>query len=373
MREALINKSYVVKVKPLTPTHVWSGRRLIFGFDLVKRGDKVCVVDFENIPEEAVKELSSSKPEDFPIVLKRYMDSVPCSGEYRYDSQPPPNASVNDIAVEIIPGSSLKGYIRTTILYSLLGDKTPQKVKDILSSTVDLSKDPKDVAQGLEAFFFRKPRLRKQGGFVDSLQQLLVSDPEVNVDNDCLRVMEFRVYEIPSMKQIASQYVVAVTCGELKYNVRILNPPSISSIARGLDEFKQIIDKLTFNPQLLLNSLRKFGCELLDYELNRISGIKELEYYRRELEEYKKKYCVENRNCTIAKLGYMAGLASKTVIKLVKQHDPSLYRSIVNKMVQYVKHSWDELTIKLAVIKRDSGTLLEGVGWCEICLNESTS
>lgn len=363
-------RSYTIRLRPLTPIHVWSGRRLIYGIDIVRRDNRACVVDFDRLPQHVVDRLLNVRAEDMARAIESYASILPCKEDVGLRVPLSSGAQVNELAKQVVPGSSLKGYMRTAVMYAMLKDLEPaENVRKVLSSTVDLNAEPKNVAQGLEGYFFRTPRPRKQGGFVDSFQQLTVSDPEVSLSSDCLSIEEFMVYKLPTMSKIASQYVVAVLCGELSYSIKVFaSPAEARNIVSLTSEHQQVLKRLALlhSDDILLRSLKTFGCDLVRYEIERIRDVRELEQYRQLLYEFAKRYCgMQQTNCVIARIGYMTGLRSKTAIGIIKEVDPDLYHNIRAKMEQQLKHTWDELTIKLANL----GEKLVGVGWCEICFS----
>ncbi|MEM1694835.1 MAG: type III-A CRISPR-associated RAMP protein Csm5 [Ignisphaera sp.] len=376
MPKDLVYKSYTVKLKPLTPIHVWSGKKLVYGLDIVRQDDRACIVDFDKLPQDIVDKLLEVKAENMVNALESFAPNVPCSEYVKFTKHPSSGTQINELAKQVIPGSSLKGYIRTAIMYTKLkGLGSPNNIRNVLHKVLSRSVNllnkkvkPKNVAQDLEYYFFRAHRPKKQGGFVDSFQQLIVSDPEVSIDRDCLSIEEFEVYELPAMSKIASQYVIAVLCGELIYNIKVFSSPTDpANINPLVNEHTQVLVKLSLlqKNNILFESLKIFGCELLRYEIDRVKNIKNLEKYRDFLEDLVKKYCEQQTNCVVGRIGYMTGLRSKTVIGIVKNVDYRLYKKISKKMSQKLKHTWDERTIKLVNL----GGNLVGIGWCEICLN----
>jgi len=211
---------------------------------------------------------------------------------------------------------------------------SPNNIRNVLHKRIK-KLEPKNVAQHLESYFFRARRPKKQRGFVDSFQQLIVSDPEVSIDRDCLSVEKFEVYELPAMSKIVSQYVIAVLCGKLIYNIKVFSSPTDpTNITPLVNEHTQVLRRLSFlqKNNILFESLKTFGCKLLRYEIDRVKQIKNLEKYREFLEELVKKYCEQQTNCVIGRIGYMIGLKSKTVIDIVKNVDYNLfYKKYVQK------------------------------------------
>jgi CRISPR-associated protein Csm5 len=367
----LVSRTHTVTLRPLTPTHVWSGQRLIVGLDLVQLGvDRFCLVDAEKLPPDAILEMSRMRLEDIPKFLERLGSSLPCRQELRVGGEPPRvGAQVLELNKYVVPGSTLKGYIRTALLYYLLNQiKDADRLKDILRSGIDPSADPRRVSEGLEAIFFRTPRLKKQRGFVDSLQSLLVSDPTVELSPECYRVTQILVYELPRLAIVASLHAIVVSCGRLVYTLNVMKPlkEGLTLIDRAKGDHSRILERLQLlSREDLLGALRIFGCYVLSTELERVKGIKELENYAVLLTKFSEMYCRSGSTCVPAKIGFAAGIHSKTVIGLVKRVDPDLYASVRSSMESQIRHVWDELTLKLT--RTEQG--LVGLGWCELCLS----
>jgi len=363
-------KSLKLILHPITPIHVWSGQKLVVGIDIVKKHmETLCIVDEARIPQELINTLLTARVEDMPKIIESYSDRIPCKQELKAVITLSPYVSVLELNPYIVPGSTLKGYIRTATLFAFIreiGDAN--KVVNILKAGVNLGGNPKQVAEGLEASFFRKPKPKKQRGAVDSFQSLLVLDPELNVELDCYNVSEIHVYELQKkmLKRIASQYAITVNCGELKYHINLVAPVNeiLLAISRTAIEHRDVVDKLRLLVDRdILKTLKMFGCYLLSKEIEKVKNVAELSNYAKLLSDLNAKYCEKDIDCTIARIGYMTGLLSKTVIGVIKEFDAQLYNDIKNFMTSHIHHTWDELTIKL--VKTSQG--LVGPGWCEIC------
>lgn len=364
MANSSIYKRYSLTLKPLTVLHVWSGNEAVLGIDAVYRSDgRLCIVDYEALPSHIIKEIMSSPLHKLQQALLKFRDELPCKLVIDSKVKPSVNTRIKVINQYILPGSSLKGYIRTAVMYYLATKLSQKDFIEVLNQGVNLNAVPKQVSEGLNAWFFREPRLRQQGGFVDSFQELIISDPRlVSVH---LVLDELQVYELPQMQKIASIYAIVFNKGELEYDVKFIKP--LKSLPPDLERvFNKILNKLSLLEKIdLLKALRVFGCHLLESEINRIGSIKKLEKYVELLREYYNKYCREETNCVIARLGFMTGHQAKTILVLVKKVYPKLYNSIKSFLSQHYNRVWDELTIKLVNID-DTG--LVGIGWCELCL-----
>ncbi len=368
----LTARSYIITLKPLTPIHVWSGQNLVVGVDLLHLGGgRYCLVDFEGLSQHIdVTKVISMRIEELPKLLESLKDGLPCLRELKaYEVLPSGTSptSVQELNRYVIPGSTLKGYIRTAILYSLLSRRNANEVRKILESGIDFQKDPKHLSEGLEACFFRAPRPRRMG-FVDAFQSLLVSDPTLELDPDCYRIARIEVCELPDGNTIASQYAVVVQCGKLTYKVDVLKSleNGRARISKAAPEHEDDLKKLQLlSHEDLLRALRDFGCYILLRELERVRGCSKLGGYTALLEEFLKVYCRGSSNCVIARIGFGAGVYSKTVIGLMKQVAQDLYALVKNVMEIGLGHTWDEKTVKLTRTERGS----VGLGWCELCLS----
>jgi CRISPR type III-A-associated RAMP protein Csm5 len=366
--------SFNLRLQVLTPVHVWSGRELIVGVDLVrKEGNLYCAVDLERVPpelaEEIAKRMATSRAEDIARVLSNYAGNLPC----RYISvaryQPKRNERVKDISEQLIPGSTLKGYIRTAVMRSILKSMNPQQVRSLLAG-VDLE-DVRNAAQPIEGALFRTPRLRRQGGFVDAFQSLLISDPLEKSDTE-LSIIQVTALNIESGSSVAQIPVVALSSGKLKYRVDLRSMAHVKESAAPVngavaEHLHKIVDKLSMLSKYdLLSSLKDFGCSIIDEELKRLSRCGRqvaCDAYRELLEELRSRYCGESGSCVAAKLGFATGYHAKTVLPLIGAWDPGFYSTVKSVMSRRLKRPWDEMTLKMAKL---NGKLL-GVGWCELC------
>lgn len=375
MSNKLVHAHYRITLKPLTPIHVWNGIDIVFGIDAIYKNKHLCIIDYETLPIEFIKEAVSVSPNQLPQVISKYKNILPCMFCVNSKIKLTSNVKIKLIDKNIVPGSSLKGYIRTAIMYYLASDlasRLGNQIESALRSGINLFVEPKRVSEGLEGKFFRKPRLRSQGGFVDFMQRFLVSDPIEFSDKIILSVDELQVYKLPQqgqfeMNKIASVYAIVFSSGELKYDAKIIKTLNIHDIVGRRGEHNNIISKLLELDRIdLLEALNIFGCDLVKSEINRLKQINKLKYYVDLLNKYYDKYCKEKSECVIARLGFMTGHQAKTILSLVKKVAPKLYTDITSYLTMHYHHPWDELTVKLVKFEQD----LVGIGWCELCLEQ---
>ncbi len=367
MRDNIVAKRYIAVLKPLTAVHVWGGTNAVVGLDLVKIDNTtMCLVDFENLPEDIVTRLAESLDADELTKLGRE-GRLPCKAKFTIaESLPESVKQIRLMSSQIVPGSELKGYIRTAILYYLLrtgkisGDELPRLIQLVTDRSAI-----KKAADKLETVAFRVERPHKQGGYADAFQMLLVSDPtprtEIKLTIRALRVIEVQGQ---ALREIAQNYAVVFENGELMYNITVLR--LIEKVPSP--EFSSVVSKYKLLSEMdLVRALREFGCKLIEYELRRIQRIPELNEYRRFLEQLREKYCGEGSKCVPARIGFMTGHQAKTILLYVKETNPTLYDKITKSLSIIYNRIWDEHTLKLLSI----GNRLLGVGWCELCLQEA--
>lgn len=374
---------YTVKLVPVTPIHVWAGANAVVGLDAFVRGENLYVLtakDLEQLPAADLEvAVSARRPEE---ALPRAFEALLARGLIkplaRVKASVPPRAEIRLLHEYIVPGSTLKGYVRTAVMRSLLSAMSSNQLVSAIRSGVDLSggRKPAHVSEGLEASVFRKPRLRKQGGFVDAMELLLVSDPEiverrlsvrrlyvVHRHNPSDRVAEILAVVLDPTEREALRYDVKVFTPRLAVervflNLREEDRKAMLDVLGLLKSFEETLSRRDF----LLEALRNHGCALLELELRKVH--ESLVDYRRMLEELRKGACEKGASCVPARLGFMTGHEAKTVLDLVIKHTPDLYKDVASFMGQQVRRVWDALTLKLVDYE---GRML-GVGWCKLCV-----
>jgi CRISPR type III-A-associated RAMP protein Csm5 len=365
--------TYEFRLRPLTPIAVLSGIEGIVGVDIFSRDREVCVVDFEKLPPEVSEKIASLRDiSKISSVISEYIRLIPCKiiavnnvGELA------PGRTVKLPQEHIIPGSTLKGYIRTVLLYYILTSR--HLSGDILRKLIDLmSEEPKEVAGGLENYAFRRERLREQGGYVDVFQSFIVSDP-LTKESIKYSLELFNVFEVASLtsktpRPLAQLLGIVLVEGLLKYKVTVMGMSS-QIVAREpkASLLKEILNKLSEVLNIdLIKILKLFGCDLLNYELKIIRNFDILKDYNKLLEEFRIKYCTEISRCVIARLGFMTGHMAKTIDLYLKENHPDIYQDLKKYMSTKYRRTWDEATIKLI----GPFTRLRGLGWCEICIEK---
>lgn len=380
-RKNVIREKLEVIVKPLTPTHVWSGRTAIVGIDAVLlNNNEICLIDFERLPYEVV-EKHMNQDIDLETLAKEGAKAGACTRrlrvtenaaeELRRKLEGPKRVKpeLKLLSNEVIPPTTLKGYMRTAIMLQALLKMDKQKLKKALEAGTNFyAKHPKYFSLGLEGLIFRRSRGTKAGGYIDIMQKVLVSGPSMAGVDAVVHI--FYVYKNlrTKIRPLAEALVEVVRAGELRYKVDYLS---------NIEDINQVADKWLVRELLakydevyradVLEGLAWLGCEVLEDELNRIKDVRELSPYADKLREWQRRYCGGRKECVIGRVGFMTGHQAKTVMLLVRKEHPDLYRRIIGYMSRQVRRTWDSLTLKLTPV----GDGLVGTGWCEICVKRA--
>ncbi len=364
-----------VTLEPITPTHVWSGVEVVVGIDAVMEGGKLKLIDLDRtlseLPEYVIQSLDLTN-------IRSTLTTLRGRGLLRYKAEVPLATQVNEgdrvrlLSPTTVPGSTLKGYIRTALAFYKLNSMDVNDARKLLDKEVNLKVKPINVGQRVEGRLFKAKKLEKQGGLFDVMTYLSVSDP-LAAQGLSYSVRKLIVVNRVSFEEIASLRAITWDKGSLQYDIQISGPPPLDLIGGSRqeetlrDSFMPHIVTLSQDlaPNKLIESLRAFGCTLVDDEMDKIAGINRLAEYRRLLEGVKESFCMgKSDKCVVVRLGFMTGHEAKTIAPFLKAKHPSLYDRIRKYMQEHMKRPWDSYTLKLV----DVGGTLFGLGWCKLCL-----
>jgi len=370
-------------LSPVTPIHVWNGSELIVGLDaIVDMREKTLAVidisrsmeslnqrDLDSIVNLAVK----GRVEDaFKEIARRavYSATIPL----KVVRLPASGQRVRALHSSIVPGSILKGYLRTSLIHAMLSENV-ERAKMILDR-VKLEGKPTTIAEPLERALLETERLRLQGGFFDTLTILSISDPMVK--SSSLAVREIRFIDILGFSEIASIYAITFESGELIYDVKVQVPPSPELVVaseearRELERIWSLVDQVSKrlgSVESVRELLKGYGCELIREELEKIrrvsgSHARSLEGYVETLKKLEE-LCRETSECVPARIGFATGHEAKTIAAFLKRNYPELYSKVKEFMSKELGRTWDSLTLKVT----PEGDSLLGLGWCKLCLH----
>jgi len=210
---------------------------------------------------------------------------------------------------------------------------------------------------------------------MDALMMISVSDP-LSIEGLQTSVRKLTVLKTSNLKPVASLYAVTFDQGVLRYemSIRSFKLPETSNNSELPKETVEKMNSLSekFNSKdWILEALGEMGCELIDIELEKIKDTQSLKKYYQIINDLKKELCSEdNKNqdghCVPARIGFMTGHESKTLLPEIKRYHYAKYNAIKSVMGKRLRRPWDSLTVKL--VNLDSVNELAGVGWCRLCL-----
>ena len=390
-----------VDVEILSPVHVWTGKNLMVDVDLIFEGNKVHILSMDKLVKTFYYnyrwkiDLSRIEPKFVINYLRRirklheaYTYSLEVKGNIparlEYLKRLGCHVETSNVKEHykvngkfFIPASEIKGLLRTAILYNYY-TSDPRNLKyllehvktDITSMLAQIQFSRRQVARDIKQFDEElvSQALRRGSGLVrvppvDILQNLMVLEyPEYAETSGSLRLME--IYE--KGKNTPSYALPLETLDEgskLKYKVQVLRrfdfiKGEIPDEAKSLLEYCRTI---IGDRNKIVEALRKFSLDLLNFELERIREFKlkvegEIKKLYGEVEgklgEYLKEVN-ENPNTAILKIGFGTGHMYKTLDLILFKHDRKLYNQLCNLMSQVYGRTWDLLTVKVDMHARN--------------------
>jgi CRISPR-associated protein Csm5 len=361
-----------LRLEVATPLHVWDGEPRVWGIDLVSIGNEACLLDLEKADFAKLGAVPTSA-EGFERSARRWVETgaVACARRIPMRAALRSGEEVKLLPPQLVPASTLKGYIRTALLHKLIvevaSSQGAQAAAALLANRVNLHADPKRVGAALELELLARPRLRKQGGYADALQQLVVAEPRVVRASSSLS----RASVVDLGGSVVAELAMEVLepGSALEYELTVLAPPPANLIrvagdsAKMLSQVLQLYASLT--PQRLLDALAEFGRVLLEHELDKVRRFSkalaekgfDLSAYAEALERL-----VSDR-CLPARLGFATGHVAKTVAVVMQRFAPDLYRDLCQVMTAHTGRLWDDTTLKLV----NFGGRWFGLGWVKLC------
>lgn len=240
-------KIWELEIETLSPLHIgWSSIERITPFDYLRFGQYLYVVDQEKLARSLheyglLTDFVNFAKEKKKPTLSTFLDRHELNDEsfakkimrYRIKARVQPNEVLpfikNAYGRPYIPGSSIKGALRTGVMYYILkhsGDNYRQKILinfvqealkkfeiDRRQRKVNREKFKKSFAQELERRIFQEYRLveyhRKFDPHTD-IFRVIKTDDSGDVDAETLKLMEVKVYSYASRERNFSIYVEGI-------------------------------------------------------------------------------------------------------------------------------------------------------------------
>ncbi|RLI77782.1 type III-A CRISPR-associated RAMP protein Csm5 [Archaeoglobales archaeon] len=300
-----------MKLEILTPVHIGSGDKYL-SMDFVIKGNRVVFIDpmkfFEEIekkgldPVDVAKEIGEGKKsiEDFVKDLSKIK-----TREIAFNGRTPRReilAHIKSREKPYIPGSSIKGAIRTAILWKEVNENrkllewTINHIKEKLRRSKKGYLEKRDLTRlddELEEKVFRKARLTEKRG---------------NPKNDLLRAL--RIYDSEFIDGFSVYQINFLGMRNFSVLAECLDAGQRAKVEVDIDEFalQYLSQKLDYD--YILSVTREFAEKIVEVEVNR-------NYPPEVKREFKN---VLRANGIILRLGWGTGWYSSTIGTLLKTH-----------------------------------------------------
>jgi CRISPR-associated protein Csm5 len=264
-------KSYTLSLTGLSPLFIGSGDTYS-QLDYVYHNNKIHIIDFdkllEQIPIEVIDDLTNEISENFKNniwegdiknFLAKYHFNWQESVEKTYEIMS--SIGRNEIQQFIktgeriyIPGSSLKGAMRTALLFHIL-ETHPQKKERLAGNINRYFKD-------------RKVReLIQDDGSNDLLRALIVSDSHLSKDSP-IKIVPSTVYHLQNRESTIPIYYEIldtdfISQGTLKINTKLITSNALKS------------DTFSLSKNTLIRAINSFSKTVIAYELNQFTSRKD--------------------------------------------------------------------------------------------------
>ncbi|WP_069808147.1 hypothetical protein [Vulcanisaeta thermophila] len=313
--------SLELSIRVDTPVFVWGGSRLMMGLDFVIQGGRVYLIDIASvdIPENLMRlrgdlvnalinhilnNVIRAKGQLPPYVRQLNLEGDPCGDE------------ILDINPEGLPGSEVKGLLKTAYLYHVLksNDDARNALVENVKEALDNRWKPKQFDSGVITRVFWRAVDKSRG---------------------------YDVFNRVVVRRVSANYKTAVYC----INVKHLNGGLVARVmAIGITpnssfSFKVMVKEDSgVTVDSLIESLRSFSRDLVEFERGRGVYVPKCELPVR--------------------IGFGSGRRWKTVLNLLESLDKNLFNELSNYMSRG-KKVWGDTTIKLVSDKP--------VGW--VCVD----
>ncbi|ABN69423.1 CRISPR-associated RAMP protein, Csm5 family [Staphylothermus marinus F1] len=393
MREKIIEKHRIL-LKVATETHVWSGDMFLQNVDLVVsraswREFIAYILDMNKLTRIIIEKgkhmdlLNALKSRNILALLSKYKLYLKNVSSATYISKIEPkilgtfikkNFSINNIP--LIPGSELKGLIRTAILNYMITYKLidPRAVDEALNN-LSFSESTKNIDQIIQKFIRKIITASKTP--LDLLKFVSISDP-LNYNVKPI-IDKYVALKLASLEEVASEDVVALDRDSfIEYEISIYKPVS-KEYVRGQYNIKLYHEFLSLYGRLLrddkelklLKVLKDFSLKMINFEIKRLDSVKANidKSFIKQLDKWRLEVSNKN-NVFYFKTGYGTGMYSKTIfLSMNPDQQKRLIRIMTNIMANKTKDRisvWDLQTMKIVGSDFLYNKKIIPVGWVRL-------
>jgi len=372
-----IVKKYRLNLSVVTRALVVSGKDMLLGEDVIVIGNYAYIIDTNKLIKEIIEKtkgvhifskilerntrdkggIISTLIRDYNIDIRRVSSREIYVADRRATNYKivKSNTVINNRYA--IPGTELKGVIRTALLYWLVKENI-NGLRDEISKRIDeLGQnliDPKNAGWKIESLIKyilkipKQARNREVTHYYDVMKNLQISDPlDINEKTvlDTLVVAKRRD-PLNMIKSITP--VICLSQGaEMLYELNIYKEPPVPTPIHG-DIRKLYMETIPY----VFKALKEYSLALIDYEKNLLAQYQSIatKDFVEKLESWRSAVS-SNSNVFYIKIGFGANMYSKTIYLALPV---DLREKLENAMTNIVKARsrgkitvWDHRTLKL--------------------------
>ncbi len=398
--ENIVYRRYRVSVDVETAVHVWSSESYVADIDYTIRNNEFLLLDYTKVVKQledkgvSIAEAIASG-EKLSSLITRYgvkiedatRDKlcVPDTIVAKLKNAKEVRINIKTNNIHYIPGSELKGLIRTAILYYMVknGFVDWKTISDQMDQILWEKKGLLMAGYPVEAILKKQVQYYRRGKpllyIIDVLMYLAVTDPlELNPKpyvEDIVVIHRTNPSDI-----VADIFVEALSKGssysyEVYFKEHVSSDAISESISKGeinTNLYNNLIDsyKSLYREKTIFDALKTFSKDLINYEKNVLSGIGRRGYSVDEIVNIMEKWLddVENNRCYYLKIGFGCGHYSKTVYLALPS---DLREKLVMAMSKRLGRIWDHYTLRVLGSKYYSNDrIVEPFGWVKISFKE---
>ena len=370
MSEIKVKKKYEIEI--ISPVHIGSGNTLQRGIDYVVRNDKTYFIDKERVFSKfSIEDLKSiSNIEHLREAFKNLFERENIEKFTLFSSNTIPKNEVREFIKDpygnpYIPGSSIKGAIRTIILKSLA--KSSSKIQETFSKlNKEISKAKKEKNKR-----WAKKLLQNPGETLEKEYLNVKEGREATAHFDVGRTILIR--DVNFRKENLELYKVKVFSKKGELRNLLISAISLCSGSKAVSEFlidlfllSKIFSEYKEKILDLENEIRNFNLEWIERERNSLKIMmmrtKELEYVFKSVLDFYKELIEKTKNGEVfLHLGYGVGWRGITggILELARAEDR---KEILSNLL---KTREKDFPISRRFVEMEDGTFMP-MGWIKL-------
>ena len=342
-----------LKLKTLSPVNIGTGQN--YGaYEFIRNRNELKRIHLSNflrlLDKEQVKKISKElENNDFSLnefVIREKVPDIPARYSMNYNA----TSTIDSIREQIktnnipyIPGSSIKGAIRTAILWKYLRENASSynDLKRSIENTISKGEKPnrlkKNIANySIDKIFGLNPD--KKDAKFDLLKFVEISDFMPDEDSKQLEIEEIKTYSIrqdgtlaPKHYSIFSETLFGSFEGtirlspQIKYAINDEKYPLLKKKLEMIGLTEDYMANLKMPEEKMIQYIRKCLSEFNNWAIEKEIMLCESDSnFTGILEKYKNKDTI--------RIGFSVGTTYQTMIKLIEETDSQLFYKIINRL-----------------------------------------